>query len=67
MWFGYHENSRRVSISTESATYKQEQLELNIPSKFRDAVEPFLDKEIQILDQQLKARHKQLPLTRPAT
>jgi len=28
--------------------YKREQLELTIPSKFRDVVEPFLDKDLKI-------------------
>ena len=28
--------------------YKREQLELTIPSKFRDIVEPFLDKDLKV-------------------
>ena len=28
--------------------YKHEQLELTIPSKFRDVVEPFLDKDLKV-------------------
>jgi len=28
--------------------YKREQLELTIPSKYRDAVEPFLDKDLTV-------------------
>jgi len=28
--------------------YKREQLELTIPSKFRDVVEPFLDKDLKV-------------------
>ena len=32
--------------------YKREQLELTIPSKFRDVVEPFLDKDLQVTAKQ---------------
>ena len=28
--------------------YKREQLELTIPSKFRDVIEPFLDKDLKV-------------------
>ena len=28
--------------------YKREQLELTIPAKFRDVVEPFLDKDLKV-------------------
>jgi len=28
--------------------YKREQLELTIPSKFRDIIEPFLDKDLKV-------------------
>ena len=32
--------------------YKREQLELTIPSKFREVVEPFLDKDLQVTAKQ---------------
>jgi len=30
------------------AVYKRERLELTIPAKFRDVVEPFLDKDLKV-------------------
>ena len=30
------------------AVYKRHQLELTIPSKFKDVVEPFLDKDLKV-------------------
>jgi len=34
--------------------YKREQMELTIPSKFRDVVEPFLDKDLKVEARQVE-------------
>ena len=42
------QRTKRQSRLRGKDAYKRRQLELTIPSKFKDVVEPFLDKDLEV-------------------